>query len=111
MPGAADPLGQRLALVGDPKRGLGPCAGCHGVTRAAAKAYPLLEGQSAWYIANQMTVFKAGGRGGIEGQNPMTTIARRLTPAQIEAVAAYYAAQPPNAKQSFAAIATNLPSP
>ncbi len=101
---ASSPLGQQIALQGI--AGVGPCAGCHGVTKAAAKAYPLLEGQSHWYLANQMTVFKAGGRGGVEGQNPMTTIARRLTPDQIEAVAAYYASQPPNAKQSFAAVAT-----
>lgn len=98
------PLGRQIALQGI--AGVGPCAGCHGVTKAAAKAYPLLEGQSRWYIANQMHVFKAGGRGGIEGQNPMTTIARRMTPDQIEAVAAYYAGQPPSLKQSFAAVTT-----
>ena len=102
---AASPLGQRIALVGLPGEGLGACAGCHGVTKAAAKAYPLLDGQSRWYVANQLRVFKAGGRGGIEGRNSMTVIARRMTDDQIEAVAAYYAAQPPTAKQSFAAIA------
>lgn len=97
-------LGQQIALQGI--AGVGPCAGCHGVTKAAAKAYPLLDGQSRWYIANQMSVFKAGGRGGIGGQNPMPTIARRMTPDQIDAVATYYASQPPSVKQSFAAITT-----
>lgn len=101
----SDPIGQKLALAGDPARGLGPCAGCHGVNLAAAKAYPLLEGQSAWYIANQMRVFRSGGRGGVEGANPMTAIARKLDDRQIEAVAAYYGAQPPSARQSFAAVA------
>ncbi len=100
-------LGQQIALVGLPGAGLGACAGCHGVTRAATKAYPPLDGQSRWYVANQMRVFKAGGRGGIEGQNPMTAIARQMTDAQIEAVAAYYAAQPPTVKQSYAAVTGN----
>ncbi len=99
------PLGQRIALVGLREAGLGACAGCHGVTSAAARAYPLLDGQARWYTADQLRVFKAGGRGGIEGRNPMTVIARRMTDAQIEAVAAYYAAQPPTKRQSFAAVA------
>ena len=103
-PGPADPEGQKLALVGDAALGLGPCAGCHGVNRAAGKAFPQLEGQSAWYIANQMRVFRAGGRGGVEGRNPMPAIARRLDDRRIEAVARYYAAQPPAERQSFAAI-------
>ena len=101
---AADPIGQRLALVGAPKLGLGPCAGCHGVNRAAGKAFPPLEGQSAWYIANQMRVFRSGGRGGVEGRNPMPAIAGKLNDAMIEAVARYYASQPPAARQSFAAV-------
>ena len=102
--GPGDPVGQTLALVGDAKHGLGPCAGCHGVDSAVAKAYPVLEGQSAWYIANQMRVFRSGGRGGVEGQNPMPAIASRLDDRQIEAVARYYAAQPPSVRQSFAAV-------
>ncbi len=102
--GPAPALGQQLALVGDKQAGLGPCAGCHGVNRASAKVYPLLEGQSRWYIANQMRVFRAGGRGAIAGENPMVAIAGKLDDRQIEAVAAYYAAQPPAAVQSFAAV-------
>ena len=102
--GPADPLGQQLALVGNRANGLGPCAGCHGVNLAAAKAYPVLEGQSAWYVANQMRVFRSGGRGGVEGRNPMPAIAARMNDRQIEAVARYYAAQPPAERQSFAAV-------
>ena len=99
--------GQRLALVGLPAAGLAPCASCHGVTRAAAKAYPLLEGQGRWYLANQMHVFRDGGRGSIVGDkmpDPMVAVARKLTDAQIHAVAAYYAEQPPAVVQSFAAV-------
>lgn len=100
-------LGQQIALVGLPAAGLAPCASCHGVTRVAQKAFPLLEGQSVWYIANQMAVFRAGGRGTISGNrinDPMVVIARKLTGAQSRAVAAYYAAQPPAVVQSFAAL-------
>lgn len=99
--------GQQLALVGLPAKGLAPCAACHSITRAAARAYLLLEGQAAWYLANQMRVFRAGGRGGIRGdqpKDPMVAIARRLDDRQIDAVAAYYAAQPPVTVQSFAAV-------
>lgn len=100
-------LGQEIALRGVPQAGVGPCASCHGIDRAAAKAYPLLEGQARWYLANQMRVFRAGGRGSIVGDkavDPMVAIARKLTDRQIEAVAAYYAVQPPAVVQSFAAV-------
>ncbi len=105
--GPAVAEGQRLALVGLPKAGLAPCASCHGVTRTAAKAYPLLEGQGRWYLANQLQVFRSGGRGGIDGDrtpDPMVVIAKKLTDRQIHAVAAYYAEQPPSVVQSFAAV-------
>lgn len=105
--GVAPVEGQQIALVGLPKLGLAPCASCHGVTAPAAKAYPLIEGQARWYIANQMRVFRSGGRGSISGNktpDPMVVIARRLTDNQIEAVAAYYAGQPPATVQSFAAV-------
>jgi cytochrome c553 len=99
--------GQQVALSGLPQVGMGPCADCHGITHAADKAYPVLEGQARWYIANQLQVFRNGGRGGIGGDrtpDPMVVIARKLTDAQIAAVAAYYAAQPPAIVQSFAAV-------
>ena len=100
-------MGQQLALTGAAATGLAPCASCHGVTRVAAKAYPLLEGQAAWYLANQLRVFRTGGRGSIVGDkpdDPMVAIAKRLTDRQIDAVAAYYAAQPPAIVQNFAAV-------
>jgi cytochrome c553 len=106
--GAAAPgLGQQIALRGVSSAGLAPCASCHGVTLAADKAYPSLEGQARWYLANQMRVFRSGGRGSIVGdkaKDPMVAIATKLDDRQIEAVAGYYAAQPPAKVQSFAAI-------
>ncbi|MBJ6122965.1 c-type cytochrome [Sphingomonas mollis] len=106
-PATVPGIGQQVALSGLPSVGVAPCASCHGITRAASRAYPLLEGQAAWYLANQMRVFRSGGRGSIVGDkpdDPMVAIAKRLTDAQIDAVAAYYAAQPPARVQSFAAV-------
>ena len=108
-PRMVPPLGQQIALQGMPRAGLAACASCHGVNRAAAKAYPLLEGQVGWYLANQMRVFRAGGRGGVGGDagaEAMVAIAKKLDDRQIDAVAAYYAAQPPVVVQSFAAVVT-----
>jgi cytochrome c553 len=96
--------GQQLALNGARARGIGPCAGCHGVTRAVGKAVPRLEGQSRWYLANQMRLFAADGRGSAApGANPMVTVARKLSDAEIDALATWYAAQPPASVQNFAA--------
>ncbi len=106
---AVPALGQQIALQGLASAGLAPCASCHGVTRAASKAYPSLEGQAGWYLANQLRVFRNGGRGSIVGdkpRDPMVAIAKRLNDAQIEAVARYYASQPPVVVQSFAAVET-----
>ncbi len=102
---ASQPLvGRQLALVGDRSRGLGPCAGCHGITRAVGKAVPRLEGQSRWYLANQLHLFATGGRGGAATDvRAMEVIAHKLTTAEIEALAGWYAAQPPVAVQRFAA--------
>ena len=103
-PAPAPALGQQLALTGRAAARDRPCAGCHGVTKAAGNNMPRLEGQSRWYLANQMQLFAGAGRGSAApGTNPMTAIAKKLTPAEIDAVAAYYAAQPPAAVQSFAA--------
>lgn len=102
---APDPLGQQLALVGDKASGNGPCAGCHGVDRAAARAYPVLEGQSAWFLANQLRMYAARPETKATANDPMVAIARRMTPAQIVAVSRYYAGRPPTVRQSFAAVA------
>ncbi|MEQ7873448.1 c-type cytochrome [Sphingomonas sp. ASV193] len=104
-PPAPTALGEAVALRGESAKGIGACASCHGATARTGKAYPRLEGQSAWYIANQMRLFAGDGRGSTaRGDNPMTAIARGLTPAQIDAVAAWYAAQPPVPVQARPAV-------
>jgi cytochrome c553 len=67
------------------------CMGCHGMEGQGdgSAAFPRLTGQSAWYLYKQLTDYASGAR-----PNPiMSPIAKSLTTAQMEDVAAYYAAQ------------------
>lgn len=90
--------GARIAAYGIASQKVGGCTNCHGITKAIGKAIPRLEGQSFGYIVDQMRAFRAGGRGTTRGINPMHTIAHSLNDHQIDAIAAYYATTPPNAK-------------
>jgi sulfide dehydrogenase cytochrome subunit len=65
------------------------CAICHGTNGANAGGLPSLAGQPKDYIVKQLADFR-------EGKRPATLmhqIAKGLTPAQVDAVAAFYAAQ------------------
>ncbi len=68
------------------------CARCHGAagTGRAVGAFPNLAILSSQYIRGQLTYFAAGSRHSAF----MQTIADQLSPAQIDAVAAYYSSQP-----------------
>lgn len=72
----------------------GACASCHGVDGAATVgtgAFPRLAGQDAHYLVGQMNDFRSGTR-----RNPiMQPIAQRLTAADIQTAAAWYAAAHP----------------
>lgn len=95
-------LGERIAKVGDARQGVGGCAGCHDVTRAANKAYPAIDGQHRAYIAGRMRQFRAAPATG-GGGNPMIAIAKRLTDREIDALAAFYAARDPAAPSPIVA--------
>jgi cytochrome c553 len=56
--------------------------------------YPHLAGQYAEYLALQLRLFKDDRRGGTPYAHIMRMVAGRLTPAQMRAVAAYYASLP-----------------
>ncbi len=68
------------------------CARCHGAsgTGRAVGAFPNLAILSPQYIRNTLTSFASGRRYSAY----MQTVADQLSPAQIDAVAAYFAAQP-----------------
>ena len=89
-------LGMSLdALAADAKAGAakaGPCAGCHGQNGISSNPlWPNLAGQPAAYLAKTMRDYRSGQR-----DDPMmSSIAERLTDAEIEDLAAYYASLPP----------------
>ena len=67
------------------------CANCHGTQGRAIEgsAVPGLAGLQASYIVEQMNAFKAGTR----PATVMHQLAKGYSDAQIEAIAAYFAAQ------------------
>jgi cytochrome subunit of sulfide dehydrogenase len=67
------------------------CANCHGTQGVAVPnaSVPGLAGLPASYIAEQMKAFKAGTR----PATVMHQLAKGYSDAQIDAIAAYYAAQ------------------
>jgi cytochrome c553 len=70
-------------------RGAIACVRCHGYDGASdgSGAFPVLVGQSALYLSTQLQHFASGRR-----QNAiMQSIAKGLTPEEIESVAQYYA--------------------
>src|SRR5271166_2355454 len=85
----SDPA-KRLVFAGDPQRGIPPCAACHGPGGYKLGA-PALHRQQASYIEEQLVAFAQGLR-----QNDifeqMRIIARQLTPDEVHALAAFYAA-------------------
>ena len=68
------------------------CAACHGADGIARDTeVPHLAGQNERYLFNQMMAFRAGKR----PHKEMRFMARAMTPQEIAALAAYYAALPP----------------
>jgi cytochrome c553 len=96
-PAAAPPpaAGAQLAQQGDWDHGIPACAQCHAPSGLGVGAgFPQLAGQSALYLANQLTAWKQGTRKN-DPLGLMRQIAAKLSDAQVAAVTAYYAALPP----------------
>jgi cytochrome c553 len=89
-----DGPGEEIARRGVPAEGIPACVSCHEPAGARYPAYPALRGQTADYIAQQLRLFRDGIRGGTAYAHIMATIARRLSDAQIDAVATYFGASP-----------------
>jgi len=98
----ADPTlwkaGEALYRSGDPQRHVPACAACHGPTGLGnpAAGYPALRAQQSAYVLAQLQAYANGTR--YSGADPATatpnsimmfTIAKRLSPAQMQAVASY----------------------
>lgn len=85
-----DPV-QRLIYAGDPKRGIAPCASCHGPGGYRIGA-PALAKQNELYLEQQLQAFAQGTRAN-DMDMPMRTIAGTLTDSEIRALARAYANQ------------------
>jgi cytochrome c553 len=84
--------GEAIAHRGIPARDVPSCTDCHGPTENPRnRAYPVLAGQHARYLALQLELFKARRRGGTGYANLMHVFVDRLSPAEIEDVTLYYA--------------------
>ncbi len=99
---AADPTlwkaGQALYLSGDRKHDVPACVACHGPTGQGnpSAGYPALRAQQSAYVVTQLQSYANGTRySGPQAETAtpnsimMFTIAKRLSPAQMQAVASY----------------------
>jgi len=82
-------LGKKIYRGGIAEKNVPACAGCHSPSGAGIPAqYARLAGQHQEYTAAQLTAFRNGGR---KNSAQMTTIAKRLSDDEIQAVADYIA--------------------
>jgi cytochrome c553 len=88
----ADEPTPQIVVHGAPMRNIPPCAACHG-TIGYKLGTEWLEGESPVYLRAQLQAFASGERHN-DISEQMRTIARDMTPTEIEQAAAYYAGQP-----------------
>ena len=99
--------GQRIVEYGSADADMPSCSQCHGVSGLGVGDFsPALAGQSAAYIAGQLTAWHDGARRDPKGIF-MQAEARRLSYSDIKAVAAYLATLP--APASPVSTAKDLP--
>lgn len=93
-----DPLGEQLATRGLWAKEVPACAQCHGPGGVGVGPhFPPLAGQSATYLANQLHAWQQGKRKN-DPLGLMQHVAAALSEADIQAVSAWFAAQPPAPK-------------
>lgn len=101
-------LGRTLATVGAQDRDVQACANCHGPDGVGEWAtYPSLAGQHATYLRNALAEWKDGSRR-TDASGQMQRIAGLLTPADTDAVVAYFAALPASPTMRGPMVATAL---
>lgn len=82
-------LGQKIWRGGLPERNVPACASCHSPSGAGIPGqYPRLAGQFPSYLEEQLKLFRSGDR---KTNEPMHTIADRMSDTDIKAVADYAA--------------------
>lgn len=91
--------GEKLALRGDWDRYLPPCISCHGPdNQGAGDIFPGIAGQHAPYLRKQLELWQQDERKNDVNQL-MTSIAKRLTAEDIQAVSLWLARQKPQGGQ------------
>jgi cytochrome c553 len=92
--GGANPMARDLFENGDAERGILPCQGCHGPngkgSASAGMLAPVIGGQRAVYLRDQLNNWKTGERSNSPG-GIMNHIAGALKPTEIDALAKYIA--------------------
>jgi cytochrome c553 len=83
--------GQAIALGGIPERRIPACVECHRPDADQNREYPILDGQHAGFLLQQLQLFNEDARGGSDLAAIMRPIALRLTPDERQHVAAYFA--------------------
>lgn len=80
----------KLVYQGDWDRLIPACVTCHGPSALGGGQFPRLAGQQASYIKTQLQAWQAGTRKG-DADAMMGSIATKLTAAEIDALAKYFA--------------------
>lgn len=91
--------GEEIATLGIPRHDVAACDGCHGAEAVARQPdFPRIAGQYPGYLEDQLALFadEEEARGGGRFATLMTLAAHRLAPADIEAVARWYASRAPH---------------
>ena len=93
-PGSADKkkltLGQNIYRGGNKVKGVAACIGCHGPAGSGnpAAKFPALSSQHSAYVVKTMKDFRSAARSN-DPSKMMRDIAKRMTDAEIEAIASY----------------------
>ena len=98
--GGKSSSGSKLANIGDAKLGVQSCANCHGPNgRGEPPTVPYLAGQHAAYVTAQLEAWQKGTRRNDSGEQ-MATLAKKLSAADVAAIAEHFARQPPPTQPS-----------
>lgn len=90
-PAAADAVPSAVAGAIERPAKLGLCTACHGVEgRSRTPGTPHLAGQDVVYLERSLSAYRSGERRHV----PMNNVSNALQPADMAALAAWYAAQP-----------------
>ena len=88
--------GEVIARRGIPERRIPACLECHQPDANQKREYPILDGQHAEFLLQQLQLFNEDARGGSDLGSVMRPIAMRLTPEEMQSVAAFFSSRSSN---------------